>query len=75
MAQADPATISNKISHDAIPFAQNGCNFGWVTQVFRCVAGHGKSSPMMAGAHVEVQPDELLLASNLQWQAAFDAVS
>ena len=40
---------------------------------FKCFAEHGKSTPLMAGAPIEVQPDELLLAFEAQQQAAFDA--
>ena len=42
--------------------------------VFKCFAEHGKSSPLVAGAPVEVQPDELQLSFQMQRQAAFDAV-
>ena len=38
------------------------------------LAEHGKSSPLVAGARVEVQPDELQLSFQMQRQAAFDAV-
>ena len=40
-------------------------------QVFKCFAEHGK---LVAGAPVEVQPDELQLSFQMQQQAAFDAV-
>ena len=40
----------------------------------KCFAEHGKSTPLMAGAPIEVQPDEMLLAFEAQRQAAFDAV-
>ena len=52
----------NVVLHDAIAMAQDGCSYGWAAQVFECFAEHGKSSPLVAGAPVEVQPDELLLA-------------
>ena len=54
--------------------AQNGGSFGWAIQVFRCFAEHGKSSPLVAGAPVWVQPDGLQLSFHMQQQAAFDAV-
>ena len=75
MVEADSASISNIVLRDAIKFAvaQNGCNFGWA-QSFRCFAEHGKSSPFMARAPVEVQPDGLLLALQMQQQATFQAV-
>ena len=38
------------------------------------MAEHGKYSPLVACANVEVQPDELQLAFQMQQQAAFDAV-
>ena len=63
-----------KIRHDAIGIAHNGCSYGWAAQVFKCFAKHGKSSPLVAGAPVEVQPDELQLSFQMQRQAAFDAV-
>ena len=74
MAQADLTSIINIVLHDAIAIAQNGCSYGWAAQVFRCFAEHGRSTPLVAGAPVEVQPDELLLAFEAQRQAAFDAV-
>ena len=43
-------------------------------EVFKCFAEHGKSSPLVAGAPFEVQPDKLFLAVQMQQQAAFDAV-
>ena len=43
-------------------------------QVFRCFAGHGGSSPLMAGVLVVVQPDELPLAFQMWQQATFKAV-
>ena len=64
----------SKIRHDAIAIAHNGCSYGWAAQVFKCFAEHGKSSPLVAGAPVEVQPDELQLSFQMQRQAAFDAV-
>ena len=36
-------------------------------------AEHGKSSPLVADAPVEVQPDELRLSFQMQQQAGFDA--
>ena len=60
MAQADPRSIINIVLHDAIAIAQNECSYGWAAQVFRCFAEHGKSSPLVAGARVEVQPDNCL---------------
>ena len=74
MAQADSGSIINIVLHDAIAIAQDGCSYGWAAQVFRCFAEHGKSSPLVAGAPVEVQPDELQLSFQVQRQAAFDAV-
>ena len=54
----------------------HGCRCGWAAQSFRCFAEHGKSSPVMASAPDEVQPDELLLALSLQLQqqATFESV-
>ena len=43
--------------------------FDWAAQFFRCFAEHGKSSPLMAGAPVKVQPDELVLAFQTMQQA------
>ena len=43
-------------------------------QVFKCFTEHGRDSPLVAGASVEVQPDELQLAFQVQQHAAFDAV-
>ena len=43
-------------------------------QVFKCFAEHCKSSPLVAGAPFQVQPDELQLSFQMQQQAAFDAV-
>ena len=40
---------------------------------FNCFAEHGKSSPLVAGAPVEMRPDELQLAFQMQQQAAIDA--
>ena len=74
MAQADSGSIINIVLHDAIAITQNGCSYGWAAQVFRCFAEHGKSSPLVAGAPVEVQPDELQMSFQVQRQAAFDAV-
>ena len=74
MAQADSESIINIVLHDAIAIAHNGCSYGWAAQVFKCFAEHGKSSPLVAGAPVEVQPDELQLSFQMQRQAAFDAV-
>ena len=61
MAQADSGSIINIVLHDAIAIAHNGCSYGWAARVFKCFAEHGKSSPLVAGAPVEVQPDELQL--------------
>ena len=47
---------------------------GLHAHVFKCFAEHGKSSPLVAGAPVEVQPHELQLVFQMQQQAAFDAV-
>ena len=74
MAQADSGSSINIVLHDAIAIAQRGCSYGWAAQVFECFAEHGKYSPLVAGAPVEVQPDELQLAFQMQQQAAFDAV-
>ena len=74
MAQADSGSIINIVLHDAIAIAHNGCSYGWAAQVFKCFAEHGKSSPLVAGAPVEVQPDELQRSFQMQQQAAFDAV-
>ena len=74
MAQADSESIINIGLHDAIAIAHNGCSYGWAAQVFKYFAEHGKSSPLVAGAPVEVQPDELQLSFQMQRQAAFDAV-
>ena len=74
MAQADSESIINIVLHDAIAIAHNGCSYGWAAQVLKCFAEHGKSSPLVAGAPVEVQPDELQLSFQMQRQAAFDAV-
>ena len=74
MAQADSESNINIVLHDAIAIAHNGCSYGWAAQVFKCFAEHGKSSPLVAGALVEVQPDELQLSFQMQRQAAFDAV-
>ena len=60
--------------HDAIALAQDGRRFGWAARIVRCTAEHGRSSPLVAGAPVEVQPDELLMAFQMQQQAVFDAV-
>ena len=60
MVQADSAMISNTVVHEAIALAQAGCSFGWAAKVFRCFAEHGKSSPWMANATVELWPDERL---------------
>ena len=65
---------SNIVLHDAIAIAHNGGSYGWAAQVFKCFAEHGKSSPLVAGAPVEVQPDVLQLSFQKQQQAAFDAV-
>ena len=69
-----PVTVSFIALHDAIAVAQRECSFGWAAQVFKCSAEHGKSSPLVAGAPVEVEPHELLLALQMQQQATFDAV-
>ena len=74
MAPADSESIINIVLHDAIAIAHNGCSYGWAAQVFKCFAEHGKSSSLVAGAPVEVQPDELQLSFQMQRQAAFDAV-
>ena len=74
MARADTGSIISIVLHDAIAIAQSGCLYGWAAQVFKCFAEHGKYSPLVAGAAVEVQPDELQLAFQLRQQAAFDAV-
>ena len=74
MAHADSRSIINILLCDAIAIAHNGCSYGWAAQVFKCFAEHGKSSPLVAGATVEVQPDELLLSLQMQQQAAFDDV-
>ena len=74
MAQADSESMINIVLHDAIAIAHNGCSYGWAAQVFKCFAEHGKSSPLVAGTPVEVQPDELQLSLQMQRQAAFDAV-
>ena len=74
MAQADSGSIINIVLHDAIATAHNGCSYVWAAQIFKCVAEHGKSSPLVAGAPVEVQPDKLQLSLQMQQQAAFDAV-
>ena len=74
MAQADSASIINIVLHDAVAITHNGCSYGWAAQVFKCFAEHGKSSPLVAAAPVEVQPDELQLSFQMQQQAAFDAV-
>ena len=74
MARADSESIINIVLHDAIAIAHNGCSYGWAAQVFKCFAEHGKSSPLVAGAPIEVQPDELQLSFQMQLQAAFDAV-
>ena len=74
MAQADSGSIINLDLHDDIAMADNGCRYGWAAQVFKCFAEHGKSSPLVAGAPVEVQPDELQLSFQMQPQAALDAV-
>ena len=68
-AQADPATISNVVPHNAIALAQSGCSFDWAALVFS-----GNSCRLMAGAPVEVQSDELLLALHMQQRATFEAV-
>ena len=77
MAQADSESVINIVLHDTIAIiaiAHNGCSYGWAAQVLKCFAEHGKSSPLVAGAPVEVQPDELQLSFQMQRQAAFDAV-
>ena len=53
--QADSGSIINIVLHDAIAIAQDGCSYGWAAQVFRCFAEHGRSSPLVAGAPIEVQ--------------------
>ena len=67
-------SIINIVLHDAIAIAYNGSGYGWAAQVFKCFAEHGKSIPLVAGAPVEVQPDELQLSFQMQQQAVFDAV-
>ena len=64
MSQADSGSMINIFLLDAIAIAQSGCSYGWAAaaQVFKCFAEHGKYSPLVAGAPVEVQPDELQLA-------------
>ena len=52
----------------------HGSSYGWAAQVFKCFAEHDKSSPLVAGAPVRVQPDQLQLSFQMQRQAAFDAV-
>ena len=69
-----PESIINIVLHDAIAIAHNGCSYGWAAQVLKCFAEHGKSSPLVVGAPVEVQPDELQLSFQMQRQAAFDAM-
>ena len=74
MAQADSGSIISIVLHDAIAIAQSKCVYGWAAQVFKCFAEHGKYSPLVAGAPVEVQPDsldELQPAFQMQHQAAF----
>ena len=71
---ADSESVINIVLSDAIAIAESGCSYGWAAQVFKCFAEHGKYSPVVAGAPVEVQPDELQLAFQMQQQAAFDAV-
>ena len=61
------------VLHDAIAIAQSG-GYGWAAQVFKCFAEHGRYSPLVAGAALEVQPSELHLAFQMRQQAAFDAV-
>ena len=70
MAQDDSGSIINIVLHDAIAIAQSGCFYGWAAQVFKCFAEHGKYSPLVAGAPVEVQPDELQLAFQMRRQAS-----
>ena len=71
---ASPITIISIVLHDAIAVAQSGCVYGWAAQVFKCFAEHGKYSPLVAGAPVKMRPDELQVASQMQHQAAIDAV-
>ena len=71
MAQAHSSSISKIILHDTIAMAQDGCSFGWAAQVFRCFAEHGKSSPLMAGAPVEVQLDEQSKAMHISLPVFF----
>ena len=59
MAQADLGSIISFVLHDAIAIAQSGCVYGWAAQVFKCFAEHGRYSPLVAGAPIEVQPSEL----------------
>ena len=47
------------INHHAIAMAQSGCSYGWAAQIVKCCTEHGKYRPVVAGAPVEVQPDEL----------------
>ena len=70
----DLGSIISIVLHDAIAIAQSGCVYGWAEQVFRCFVEHGRYSPLVAGAPVEVQPGELQLALQMRQQAAFDAV-
>ena len=74
MAQADLGSIISVVLHDAIAIAQSRCVYGWAAQVFKCFAEHGRYSPLVAGAPVEVQPSELQLAFQMRRQAACDAV-
>ena len=70
MAQADLGSIITV----SIAIAQSGCVYGWAAQTFKCFAEHGRYSPLVAGAPLEVQPSELQLAFQMRQQAAFDAV-
>ena len=69
LAQAETESIINIVLHDAIAIAQSGFIYGWAAQVFKCFAEHGKYSPLVADAPVEVQPDELQLAFQMGEQA------
>ena len=61
MAQADLGSNISVVLQDAIAIAQSGYVYGWAAQVFKCFAEHGRYSPLVAGAPVEVQPSELQL--------------
>ena len=61
------ADVKNMDVHDVIAIAQSGCSYGWAAHDFKCFAEHGKYSPLVADAPVEVQPDELLGPSIFPW--------